>query len=290
MRNKVIMGTSKEVMESLNDIYDDFKEIKKITTYFDKVNFLLDEYFVEDTSVDMILENFDGEILYVSGFNCGYLGEYPRATQELLIRIGFSEEESYKLILNEALKIEFRDKGNLDTVKISTDCIFKREEKYSKTEIAFKYLGYKNVQFDIVNRKIYILNPQEGSLIGVLALINLIKVYEVEYYIGEKSKLENYLRVEELFREYDDKARGVNLIVRGDKFDIVCFINIDSQIDVISTIYYEIFKESIFNNFYSKSSFLLTYKKLGIIGAIFLLVKGVFYKDYPKIEGKRTVE
>lgn len=287
MKEKIIItGSSNKAMESLNEFYFDFKEIKKLTTYLDKVNFLLDEYQIEDTSVDMILENFDGTIIYVSGLNCGYWGEGPRTTQNLLMKIGFTEEESHKLVLNEALKIEFRDKGNLDTIKISTDCIFKSEEKYSETEIAFKYLGYKNIKFDIVNRKIYILNPQEGSLIGLLALINLIKVYEVEYYIGEKSKLEKHLRVEELFREYDNKARGVNLIVRGDKFDIVCFINIDSQIDVISTIYSEIFKESFFRSFYSESNFVLTDKNIGRIRSIFLLLKGLFLNKNPKIVKK----
>lgn len=287
MKEKIIItGSSNKVMESLNEFYFDFKEIKKLTTYLDKVNFLLDEYQIEDTSVDMILENFDGTVIYVSGLNCGYWGEGARTTQNLLMKIGFTEEESHKLVLNEALKIEFKEKGNFKNLKISTDCIFKSKEKYSETEIAFKYLVYKNIKFDIVNRNIYILNPQEGSLIGLLALINLIKVYEVEYYIGEKSKLEKHLRVEELFREYDYKARGVNLIVRGDKFDIICFINIDNQIDVISTIYSEIFKESFFRSFYSESNFILTDKNIGRIRSIFLLLKGLFFNRNPKIVKK----
>lgn len=309
MKEKIIIsGSSNKAMKKLNEIYSDFKEIKKLTTYLDRINFLIDEYPIEDTSVDMILENFDGKLIYVSGLNCGYYGEGPRTTQMLLMKMGFSEEESHKLILNEALKIEFLEKGDFETVNINTSFVFGKNNTETLEYEMNKAKGIKGklntnilkyyldefTQIDIVNRKIYIQNPQKNSLIGLLYLIKLIKVYELEYYIGEKSKLEESLRAEELFREYykdfDYEARGVNLIIKGDKFDIICFININYQVEVISTVYYEIFKESFFRGFYSENNFLLADKSIGRIKSIFLLLKGLFVNKPPKILGKRVLE
>lgn len=310
MENKIVItGSSHKAMEKLEMLYTDFKEIKKITTYLNQVNFLFDDYPINDTSVDMILENFDGTIIYVSGLNCGYWGEGPRTTQNLLMKIGFTEEESHKLVLNEALKIEFKERGNFKNLKISTNYIFeirntntleqemKRAKGIKDETINTNILRYhlsENTKIDIVNKKIYIQNPQKNSILGLIYLINLIDVYELEYYIGNKSTLENSLRANELFRdwiaEFDYQARGVNLIIRSDKFDIVCFININSQVEVISTVYYEIFKESIFKCFYSEKNFLLIDKNISKIKSVVLLLKSLFSTSSPNIKGKRVLK
>ncbi|WP_415331531.1 hypothetical protein [Clostridium perfringens] len=303
-----IQGSSHVAMRKLEEFYDDFTEIKKITTYLNQANFLLDEYPIDDTSVNMILENFNGQLVYVSGLNCGYRGTGPRTTQKLLMKIGFSEEESERLIVNEALKIEFMERANLETIVINSEPIFlvnytgtlEEEMKRAKgiknklkTNIIRYYID-QNTKVDIVNRKIYIQNPQKNSLFGLLYLINLVDVNEVEYYIGNKSNLENSLRADELFRDwsntFDYKARSVNLIIRNNKFDIICFINEESQLEVISTVYYEIFKESMLKKVYNKENFILTDNKIGIIKAIGILLKSFISTSTPDIYGKRRLE
>ncbi len=271
-----IQGSPEITIKKLEELYSDFSEIKKVTTYLNKANFILDEYTIDDTSIDMILENFNGQLVYVAGLKCGCIGAETNATKKLLIKIGFSVEESERLIVNEALKIEFKERANFETVTINNELIF--SEKLEKEKSTISYFIHKNIKIDIVNRKVYIQNPQKNSILGLLYLINLFKVNEFEYYIGNKSSLEDSLRVDELFRDYDCEARSVNLIIRNNKFDIICFINEDSQVDVISTVYYEIFKKS----------FLIVPNKLGTIKSIWNLLKILIFKSSSSIKGNRS--
>lgn len=156
-------------------------------------------------------------------------------------------------------------------------------EKLKGEKSIINYFINENIKIDIVNKKVYIQNPQKNSILGLLYLVNLFKVNEMEYYIGNKSILEDSLRADELFsdwnNEFDFKARCVNLVIRNNKFDIICFINEKSQLEVISTVYYEIFKENLF----------MVSSKLGAIKVIFILVKNFIFKSNPNIKGKKNI-
>ncbi|MFR2529480.1 MAG: hypothetical protein ACLS9F_17690 [Clostridium paraputrificum] len=305
---KIIINKSSH--KSLKEIYnlynDDFKEIKKITTYFDQANFLFDEYEIVDTSVNMIIENFNGQLIYVSGLNCGYYGEGPRTTQELLMKIGFSKEKSYRLILNKALRIEFVEKGNINTAKIESNSIFeykhlntleeemKRYDRKKDRSNIIKYYIQDETKIDLINRKVYICNPQISKLTGLFILIDLLNVKKVSYYLGDKSKLENSLRADELFmnwnRNFDYNARSVNLVIEGDLFSIVCFINSDSQIDVISSVYYKIFGISLYEKIFLKDTQILLESNISKIKLALKIIRSLFNNEKVEIYGDKEVD
>ena len=98
----------------------------------------------------------------------------------------------------------------------------------------------------------YFINPQYHSPKSISNAIDLADIYEVQYYIGENSPLDNgynpsyeYMFSKKYLKENID---GVNLILYGRKFDIVVLIDKKLCHSVINCIYSYIFKRNLLDD------------------------------------------
>ena len=234
--------------------YDDFKPIKKITVFFDSNNFLITPYKVDDTYVHMVLENWNEQQLHINNMNCGYGGEGPSTTAKLLKYVGVDEEYAEKLKFYDGFQINFDENGKFIKSDILNDVFFgdRRRGIYEFYLDDYTYI-------DLNSRKVYLINPQIANFLGLLKLIDKMKPNEMEYYIGENSPLENGFRFEEDFKVFKDKyfkynrdiirgVKDVNLIIRGELFDVICLVNKNDLMVLINSIYMYIFKRSLFEN------------------------------------------
>ena len=234
--------------------YDDFKPIKKITVFFDSNNFLITPYKVDDTYVHMVLENWNEQQLHINNMNCGYGGEGPSTTAKLLKYVGVDEEYAEKLKFYDGFQINFDENGKFIKSDILNDVFFgdRRRGIYEFYLDDYTYI-------DLNSRKVYLINPQIANFLGLLKLIDKMKPNELEYYIGENSPLENGFRFEEDFKVFKDKCfkynrdiirgvKDVNLIIRGELFDVICLVNKNDLMVLINSIYMYIFKRNLFEN------------------------------------------
>lgn len=235
--------------------YDKFKPLKKITVFFDGENFLITKYKVENEAVHMVIENWNGQEIHINNLNCGYAGSGPSHTERLLKYLGMNSNQAENIKLNDGIQIGFTKDGQIDNNDIKTEIFFGDSIRKGN----YKFSIDDNSHIDLNRKKLYILNPQLLNFKGLLSAIDIMVPREIEYYIGTNSPLENSFRFNNdfmMFRgdtaKYDyEKIKGatqVNLIIRGEVFDIVCLIKRTDLMVVLNTIHLYLFNEELFIN------------------------------------------
>ena len=247
-------GTSSGSYKFFLENYDEFKPLKKLVVFFDSANFLLTPYRVDGRHVHMVLENWNDQQLHINNMNCGYGGEGPSTTAEALQHIGISEKSSENLKLYDGIQIDFDEDGNFISPSIVTDVFFGGEQRGT-----YEFYLDDCTYMDLSRKKIYMINPQLSNFTGLLNLTRKMKPKEMEYYIGKDSPLENGFRFKEDFIAFRGKtsrydvritkgANEVNLIIRGELFDIICLVEKSELMTLINSLYMYIFKKSLFKN------------------------------------------
>lgn len=235
--------------------YEKFKPLKKLTVFFDSENFLTTPYAVEGSFVHMVIENWKGQEIHINNMNCGYGGTGPSETARLLKHLGMNEENAEYLKHKDGLQIGFTQDGKIDFNDIKTDVFFGgsvRQEMY-------KFDINENCFIHLSEKKIYMLNPHLTNFKGMLNAIDIMKPREIEYYIGSNSPLENSFRFKDDFKIFKGNnakynymkikgANQVNLIIRGEIFDVICLVKNSDLMMVINIIYLYLFKENLFIN------------------------------------------
>lgn len=247
--------TSDESLKFFKKNYEFFKPIKKLTVFFNSENFLLTPYIIDNEFTHMVLENWDGQEMYINAMNCGYEGTGPFTTVKLLKTLGMEEKRAKELVKHEGLQIGFTHDGTIDENNIKKEVFFGREIGHEK----YKFVVNDYAYIDIIERKIYILNPQLTNFKEMLNSIDVMKPREIEYFIGKNSSMENYFRFNNNFTmlrgndfKYDYKkikgAKEVNLIIRSELFSIICLLKRSDLMIFLDAIYLYIFKENLFKH------------------------------------------
>lgn len=266
----VVSGSnSKKILELFKSQMDSFLPVKKLTVFFDNENFLLTPYTPANRSINMVIENTKGQQMHLD-LNCGYGGQGPSRTCDLLVALGISEEKACRLIQNNrGVEFDFIN----DYAKPLPN-FFASFEKIG--EAFFPLEEYS--QIEVTNRKIYMINPQINNLAGLLNAIQVMKPTELEYFTGDDSPLDNGRIVQEQpqydFYEKAKGTKGINLAIYGELFDIFCYIDRECRLSFINFIYLYLMKRPLFENRLIKDGYISTPgKKLSnwsIIKSLFL--------------------
>lgn len=259
--------------------YKRFKPLKKLTVFCNGENFLVTPYKVEGIYVHMVLENWNGNEMHLNNLNCGYVGSGPIKTVQLLKKLGMRENLAEKLKICEGIQIGFTPEGEINENEIATGVFFGKSIQHREYKFDINDCSY----IDVSRKKIYTLNPQITNSNGIINALDIMGPKQIEYYIGKHSPLENY------FRFYDDfigfrggkfkynhrKIKGanqVNLIIRGELFDIVCLIKSSDLIAFLDVIHLYLFKEK-----------LEIKKKFNIMAAVKNYLSRIVYEEEPGI-------
>lgn len=248
MEQLVCTASSPESVEYFKKHLADFAPIKKFTSFFDSENFLLTEYRVSMQSVHTVVENFRGGTIEFTGLICGYNGAGPRCTIEVLTLLGINREEAEQLILNDAVRIEFCYEQETVKYSCNTDVFFNGNVR--NKELEGMNIG-KYCWSNIVQREVYVINPELHSFNALLDCLHIMKPLLFEYVVGKRNYLIRCTDMPEFMnpyhpRQYPQGTEGVNLIIRGEMFDVKCFIDNHFFRGTLNAIYLYLTKASLF--------------------------------------------
>lgn len=246
--------------------FDSFKPINKITCFFDSENFLTTNYNINSDFVHMIIENFCGMQIHLN-LNCGYGGTGPSATEKLLIFIGVNTSLASECKLAKGFELIFSDDGTIKNDRIYHNIFFESENLYPKirkNSNSSKFILDKYSKINTTKRIVYIINPQLNCMDELLSCLYIMEPIELEFFIGNNSIMENGLSIGDVFSttwnnnfvinnmDIINCADRLNLKIRGDKFNILCFIDPRELLSTLQIIHLYLLKKPLFNeNLYS---------------------------------------
>jgi hypothetical protein len=269
-------GSSKESLQFFSDHIDDFKPVKKLVVFRDSENFIFTEYAMKRLNVNMVLENWNGDQLHLKNLNCGYYGDGPGGTLEVISKLGITDLKSfeYKDLGHPGIEILFREDGTVKDIINSQNAIFYYHQAREYNEVR---LGRKYILVNTISQKIYIRNPQKTCAKGLLTLIDHSEFESMEYWLGDESPLEDRFRASDYFEganQYNELTFGadeVNLVLNGKNYKICCLVIKSELINLINSIWLYLNGNKIIqdhitfkkNNFYDVKSGVSFFEKIG---------------------------
>lgn len=255
MAVEVCDKSSDKCFRYFEEIFETFKPIVKLTSFLDNANFLLNDYHIQNPYINTIIENDRGDQIQFDGLNCGYGGEGPNCTAKVLEKIGIDKETAERWMYLPGLSISFPDAFKYVSEDSVRAHVLFVQNRGLKDLDKFELNCYSRA--NVVTRKIYSINPQLYNFPGFLNLLNVMQPTEMEYNIGPNSQMSNSLKISDVFSKniysykgnYGDvlrKTNSVNLIIYGEKFDIICFISEDEIASTVNCIYSYLMYEPLF--------------------------------------------
>ena len=221
---------------------EEFGEIKSLTAFFIPENFLLTHYQLTKPSVTLILESYIGNIMEFGDANCGYRGTGPSSTRNLLNELGLPN--SVSTILTEQGGIQISFSSDKQDYHISHDVFF-------RNVLCHNYMpGCLLNEFtfaDVKNREVFFINPELNNFNGLLNCLEIMKPTELEFIsngnLGEYSKILSPLSMNILSQPMHND--GLNICVRGELFDIKCFVSNKLFVSTLNAIYVFLTKDTL---------------------------------------------
>ncbi|GAB5616245.1 hypothetical protein JCM31739_10700 [Faecalimonas canis] len=293
MEKILIQGTSSDAQAEIKKIFKDEWNLRYVTMFFEKTNFLMTKYMLLSNSVHLILEMKDGTQIQVESANCGYKGEGPRATVSILEKFGLEVSEVADVIYsNDAVKFVVED-GKIIWSTLKTDYLFYPRIRECAEDSSFynKIPVDRNVRVDLEKRKVLLYNPQRVCWGGFMNMLTQLKNMEMEYYFGANSPLENGLYLgkgfnRELLCGVDkpdiEGIEHVNLVFYGEDIRVVCLIDRTYEQEVVESVYLGLTGERLF-----KKPNSLIVKKRDIFQ---MLWENLFTEKNSKIHGKKKIK
>ncbi len=276
IKNESSYGNSSKDYSFFIENYEKIKPLKALNVFFDDENFLLTDYNASKGTT-FVAEGWNGNQIHLTGLNCGYGGEGPSRTQDVLIFLGLSHELAFNLKHYPGLQFKFDENGVLLEKEISHNAFFSSQ---GNTECEVKLDSFTYVEYE--TNSLYFVNPQIHNPQAIYSAIEKLKPFDFQYYIGTESPLNTYYRPDTEFTslEFKDEVRsnitGINLILRCISMDLLFLIDKRVAHSFVNMIHYYIFKKPLFNDdnygevpkFYSYLSRLLTNRKQERSGTI----------------------
>jgi len=259
MSEQIIMRegqSSKGDIDFFKEQYDIFRPIKKITVYYEEINFIFSSYNA-GMSVSFIAENWDGKEMHLQGLSCGYGGEGPSTTARLLEFLGMDKEQAHNLKHESGLIIHFDTQGNIDNGNIDTSAFFSSGGR--NCIIDTEKINIATIWSDgCTYYKLYYFDPNENDVTQIFKLIEKSPPYEFEYDLNEKNEFDyfyqstsydyNFLQSVNCKSKYTgNNSRFVenytpfvncHLVLKFNKFDIVVSIrDKDARKKIINQVY-----------------------------------------------------
>ena len=236
-------------IEYFERVREDFGSIRRLYSFFDNENFLLSRYVVNNPSINTIIENRSGDQIWFSSINCGYNGEGPRGLIKLLIAAGIPEQKAAEWSLYRGMTIDF----DFSQTKIQRECLYNIPffgNDVTGKNNPFVFNKYSGV--NVAERNIYMLNPQYWNMSGLFNVLHVMDPIRLEYCAGNvREYLKNDIHSDSIFGrsspfQPEKTVIGANLVIYGNRFNLVCFISEDIVLSTVNTIYSYIMGNPLF--------------------------------------------
>lgn len=246
---EICEGSTHVCIEYFEKVKEDFGKIRRLYSFFDNENFLLSRYVVNNPWINTVVENWNGDQIWFASINCGYNGEGPRGLIKLLMAAGIPEQKAEEWSLYRGMTIDF----NFSQTKIQRECLYNIPffgNDVSGENNPFVFNKYSGI--NIAERNIYMLNPQYWNMSGLFNVLHVMDPIRLEYCAGDVQEyLKNDLHADSIFGrslllEQAGTVKGANLVIYGNRFDLVCFISEKVVLTTVNTIYSYIMGSPLF--------------------------------------------
>ena len=218
------IGTVKFFKEN----YDSFKPLKNLIVYFNNENLILSKYVPISESIYMIIENQNGDEMHIENVLSGYGGTGPNYLAEILEIIGIERRLARNYMTFDGLNIVFDESGIVKKVKDGSYFSSRYKEKNC-------FLN-ENIKVYITEKKIYINDPQKYNIKNLFNLLSINETVKISASIGINNELVEKISSKNIFYS-EKKVKLANCIIKGEKFDIILFINKEDEFSMINTIF-----------------------------------------------------
>ncbi|MFV0425393.1 MAG: hypothetical protein ACK5K7_07565 [Bacilli bacterium] len=197
-------GLDSSEKKYIDDNLDNILPIKKITSFLDNENFLFTKYTPSTSSVNTIVESYNGKQYHFTSMNCGYGGGGPNNLYRILIDRFVRQDDKVKygidnsIIWNPHIEIDFDRDGNVINLELSKKNVFIHHSRNNNLK---NILVDNTMKIYSTNRMIFLLNPHIKSFGSFIKMINVLNINMVEYNINNEYGL-NY---EEFGKYYEAK-------------------------------------------------------------------------------------
>lgn len=251
MKERILITESSDmILEKMQEYLPRAGQLCHVTIYFENSNFLITKYRLLSYSVHMILEMDNLEFQIVNA-NCGYLGTGPICSVKILRELGLKIDELDTFFYSNKA-ISFSVDKELRIYDIDTEQLFYNRaecKKEDEKKMINKIRLDKNVNLIMKEKLIRMFNPQRTNYNGLINLLGYADEFEIEYYLGNESVLDNGLHISSyICNQLSIQSSGAdldgidhcNLYIKTKNFNISCFIDRTEEITVINMIYYSI--------------------------------------------------
>lgn len=230
------------------------RPFKSIRIYFDMENHVLSDYSIHKEAPYALLEAWNGKVFAITQVNCGYGGGGPTQGSALLTWLGVPPEEASKWKLHNGISLNFNKEGRCDYSSLKLGSVFTSRSGYEH-----EILLSDDVFFDSHYKTLYFVNPQLGNYRSLLNAINYSNPREFIYYYGANAK-EHIQYASILWDVHDIQSlqEGGFVLVKGDRFDILCFLKKRGLYSVIQNLHTEMLKKPLFHEVNAGGFVLLT--------------------------------
>lgn len=231
--------------DRFRDFLTTFGPVKKFTCFFDNTNFLMTPYTLMDDNIHAVLENEAGDTLQFSDLLCGYRGQGSRSTIGALDVLGIPPKDAENFCRKEqGFRISFPYTG-----KIDNEVWFHNVFTHPVIEINPHNPNF----FRSLNRRVLIfMYPEINSIPTVLSCFHVMKPFSFRYSLDKSAPLiaHRELSVSGLLScvspRMEQNLRDVNLVIRGELFDIYCCISDIALRGTLNTFYLYLTGETLF--------------------------------------------
>ncbi len=245
MEKIVCHKSSNAAKEFIDANINNWGKPKRFITFFESGNFLLTPYLLSDFDIKAILETEKKRIEF-SSLNCGYGGQGPHATEYLLKKLNVPNAAAERYVLDDAIDITFDAAGEVSG--------FSRENFFNASVHSHPFCGCnlnETTFLNVITAKVYMANPETNNLNGLINCLQVMGPVSIEYLPNPNDALLYPQEIEDFYIppvgfKYTG-TRGVNLVIRGKKFSLFCFVNNKYLENLVNTICLSILKRGIYS-------------------------------------------
>lgn len=156
----------------------------KLTAMFNPENYLFFDYeFLENMRNIMVVESIQGETLFIEDCNCGYNGNGPRNTKEILKTLGIEEQEAERLMMLNGFQIQFDNHGKyLKDIGIE-GLPFENRDHEKETKIHLN----SNMVANLSKKQLYFMEAKGNLYLSLIKTLDQLDVRRMIAYIGNEN-------------------------------------------------------------------------------------------------------
>lgn len=211
--------TSSGNLEYIKTHLSEISPVKKITCYQDSENFILENYDIQTSGVLATIESWSGNVLLCTGLNCGYGGEGPHATADVLQMLGVPTAKVNLVFQYSSIIVTFGNTGEYENMYVGEGFF----SHYSGSSKTFSCHLDETCKVNPVARKVYMLNPQTSRPAALFRCLEVMQPIQMEFITGNDNSLISQTSENTFGNRREEMP--CNLIVRGKVFILYGFVN-----------------------------------------------------------------